>query len=332
MDGNKIVKASLAAVALCWICVGALSCDWTPERDNPLDPAGNNYQPPPKGAISGVVQNLTGLANLSDVMVTLTEDGRSQLTAGNGAYSFEDVPDGSHWVRVEKDGYASDSAQVATITGEIAVHNFRINELPIFDSVNVSSRVVAHLPGAPTLTVELYANIVDRDGDSLSIVVLFIGDTLATYGKRPTGLFTQTYGSSYFPNGISQLEGLPFVLVAEDTVGGVRVSDPRYIFRYLDAPILTSPISGSTVGPTPTLVWNFGTVEFPYVQNVRVYDDSNVLHWDSLMIASGVTQVTVTDSLDPTGGGGIVSYYWKTEVVDQFGNTSVSANSTFFVQ
>jgi hypothetical protein len=50
------------------------------------------------------------------------------------------------------------------------------------------------------------------------------------------------------------------------------------------------------------------------------------------MIASGVTQVTVTDSLDPTGGGGIVSYYWKTEVVDQFGNTSVSANSTFFVQ
>jgi hypothetical protein len=332
MDGNKIIMASLAALVLGWICLALLSCDWTPERDNPLDPAADNYEPPTKGSISGVVQNLTGLSNLSGVTVTLPPGGRSQMTGGDGAYDFEGVSNGSHWINIRKDGYAPDSAQVVVMTGEIAARNFRMNELPVFNSVNVSSQVEAHFPGPPTVTVTVYANIIDRDSDSLSVMVLFDGDTLATYDKWPIGSFTQTYGSSYFPTGISELEGLPFVLVAEDTAGGVSVSEPRYVFRYLDVPILTSPISGSTVGTTPTLVWNFSNVGFPYYQNVRVYQTGGPLEWDSLTIASGVTQVTVTSPLEPTGGGGPESYSWTTEIVDQFGNTSISATGLFFVQ
>jgi hypothetical protein len=332
MVGKKIMMAGLAAVVLGWICLGSLSCDWTPERDNPLDPAADNYEPPIKGSISGIVQNLTGLSNLSGVTVTLLEEERSQITGGDGAYDFEGVPDGNHWIRVNKDGYSSDSAQVMTVVGETAIHNFRMNELPKFDSVNVSSRVVAHLPGSPTVTVELYANINDRDSDVLSVMVLFSGDTLATYNSIPTGLFTYSYDTSSFHSGISELEGLPFVLVAEDTSGGISVSDPRYIFRYLDAPTLQSPVSFASVGPYPTLIWNFGTVSFPYLQNVRIRDNNEVPRWDSLMIADSVTQVTVTTPLPVTGGGAIEYYYWTTEIVDQFGNTSVSARGTFLVQ
>ena len=332
MEGKKFIMANLAAIVLCWICLGLQGCDWTPERDNPLDPAADNYEPPIKGSISGVVQNLTGQSNLSGVTVTLPPDGRSRITGGDGAYDFEGVSNGSHWINILKDGYEPDSAQVVVETGETTVRNFRMNELPIFNSLNVASHVEAHFPSPPTLTISLFANIIDRDGDSVSVMVLFDGDTLVTYENWATGAFSQSYGSPYFPGGITELEGLPFVLVAEDTSGGVSISDPGYVFRYLDAPILTSPISLSTVGPTPTLVWNFGNVGFSYYQNVRVHDNGGVLHWDSLMVESGETQVTVTTPLPATGGGAIEYYYWTTEIVDQFGNTSVSARGTFLVQ
>lgn len=332
MDGRNFLRTSLTTVILGCLCCVIQSCDWTPERDNPLDPASNNYEPPTKGSITGVVQNLTGSSNLSGVTVTMPPDVRSWITGSDGVYRFDGVTDGSHWVEVRKENYGADSALVNVVTGEVTVHNFRLNELPVFDSVNVSSHFVDNEPSPNVVFITVFANIIDRDGNLLSILVLFDGDTLATYQGQSTGVFSANYGSSYFSVPITALEGLPFVLVAADTSGGITASDPQYIFRYLDAANLTGPTGFQEVEPTPTLQWNFDNLSFPYLQNVRVYSfPNNVLRWDSLSIPSGVTQVTVTDSLESTGSGGVDSYYWTNERLDQHGNTSRSSQAFFLV-
>lgn len=333
MDGRNFLRTSLIMVILGWLCYGILSCDWTPERDNPLDPAADNYQPPTKGSIAGVVRNLFGSSPISGVTVTLPPDERSWITGGDGAYSFDGVPAGSHWVEVRKENYGADSALVDVVTSEVAVCNFRMNELPVFDSLNIASHLIDNEPSQDSLFISMFADIIDRDGNLLSIVVLFDGDTLATYPSQGTGIFSANYGSSYFSLPITALEGLPFVVMAEDTSGGVSASDQQYIFRYLGAAILSSPIGFAQVIPTPTLSWNLVNVGdgFPYHQNVTIYDNGGAVRWDSLSIPSGVTEVTVTDSLQLTNPPGPSSYHWTTEIVDQHGNTSLSLPAYFTV-
>ena len=344
MKRKAVSQLVVLIVLLGWICLNYFACEWTPERDNPLDPNSELYHPPSPGSITGEVHNLSGTSSLSGVWVSLESGGQGVVTASNGRYVIENVSDGLHWVRIRKDGYSDDSSQVSVQTDRIDTANFRMNALPVFDSVSVTLHRIYLYPLYDEY-VTICARITDSDQNistvtDTTILVLFEGDTLGKLNystNQITGSFT--FGKD-FPisdfSGISaqDIVGRPFTLIAIDQAGGNSISGSYSIVRYLDTPGVSYPVDLQTVStPMPTLIWVDPVLAFSYFQNVRVFSNTDAFVWDSLLIAPTIIQVTVTDSLLPTGiVSGIDHYYWTLEIMDLFGNTGQSRKAKFKVQ
>ena len=342
MKRKNVLSSVGVIVLLGWICLSYFACEWTPERDNPLDPNSELYQPPSLGSITGEVRNLSGTSSLSGVMVSLESDSQDVVTASNGKYLIENVADGPHWVSVHKEGYADSSAQVTVVTGQTSIADFRLNALPRFDSVSVTLHRIRVVP-SPDEFVTISARIIDIDMNISTLLVdtavlaVFEGDTIGNLNysnTQITGTFTfdRDFPIAELPISSSQdIIGRPFILTVIDQVGGFSISDPYSIARWLDIPNPISPIE-ITVGPNPTLVWDQYIVGFSYIQNIRVFDNIEILRWDSLSVSPGVVQVTVTDTLETTNETYPKYYYWTIEIVDLFGNTARSMNTKFYVQ
>jgi hypothetical protein len=345
MARKALLKCALVVVLLGWISLSYFACDWTPERDNPLDPNSDLYHPPTPGAITGEVRNLSGVAPLSGVMVSLESGAQGVVTASNGKYLIENISDGLHWVKVHKEGYSDDSSQFSAAAERIDTVNFRMNALPSFDSVSVTLHRI-HLGGTSyDEYVTIYARIIDMDGNvstatDTTVLVLFESDTLgkldySSIQTSGTYSYDKNFLISVFHLATTQdIIGRPFTLVAKDQANGICVSGPYSIVRYIqDAPLVYTPNNENVFTPFPTLDWDYYGTSFSYHQNARVFDNNNTLVWDSLSIEPLVTQVTVTDSLLPTTGieGNPTSYYWNLEIVDLFGNTIRSRKLIFWV-
>jgi hypothetical protein len=333
MGRKNFARLAMVALFLGWVCMSHFGCEWAPERENPLDPGSDSYVPPQKGSIRGKVQNLAGSSSLPDVLVTLIPDGRTTLTGGDGIYLFEGVVDGIHWVMVEKQNYAADSAQVNAAVGEVDTADFRMNALPQFDSVSVTSHHIFDLFN-DIQYASVFARMSDQDMNLANITIQVMFDDIfigVLNAQEVPGDYARDFQDTEFPSGnLHEVVGKPFALIATDPDSGVTIAQPYYLIRILDLAFVISPVGFQYVGPTPTLEWEPYSAQFVYRHNVRVFQDNGLMVWDSLDIDKAVTQVMVTDSLPPTGGE-LNHYYWTVEIVDEFQNMALSEEATFQV-
>lgn len=340
MEKKISAPTMVVVILLGWICLCYLACEWTPQRDNPLDPNSELYHPLSPGSIAGVVRNLSGSSLLPGVVVNLESGSQGVVTGSDGSYLIENVADGQHWVRIHKEGYAEDSTQVTVSTGVTSTADFHMNALPYFDSVSVTLHRIRVVPSYDEY-VTIYSRIIDIDGNisillpDTAVLAIFEGDTIGklNYSSSQTSgtfSFGRDFPISELVSNSQDIVGRPFTLIAIDQTRAFRISEPYSVARWLDVPNPVYPMNQQAV-PTPTLIWDPYSAAFSYVQNTRIFDNLDALVWDSLSIASGVVQVTVSDSLLTTNSTYPIYYYWTIEVVDIFGNAARSMKATFYV-
>ncbi len=332
---NKIIIAGLGiTVLLGWIAIGQWGCEWTPERDNPLDPNSDLFNP----VLTGEVTNLAN-EPVSQAMVTLQPEGAVAVTGNDGVYRFEGVDLGEYTLTVQKMDHVGDTVDVNIASGGTTTQDFQINALPQFDSISVTTHYISFIT-TNYIYVAMEAWMINPDGNTLedSVLALFEEDTLGYLNNSPVQVNFFSYNfaidtafANIDPFNLELLVGRPFSLIAYDSRGGVAVSRPLQVIRFIEPPLTNSPNSGEPVGSKPTLNWDLYDVEYELLQNVRVHDDADDLVWDSLAIPREVVEITVTDSLQITGTPGPAFYYWTLEIVDIFGNTSRSRKLTFTV-
>ena len=172
---RKIIITGLGmTVFVGWIVIGPWGCEWTPERDNPLDPNSNSFNP----VLTGEVTNLAN-APVSQAIVTLHPEGDAAVTGDDGVYRFEGVDLGEYTLTVQKTDHVGDTVGVNIISGGTVVQDFQINALPVFDSVSVTSHYIEQLP-VYNIHINITAKITDSDGipSGDSVLALFEEDTL----------------------------------------------------------------------------------------------------------------------------------------------------------
>lgn len=326
---KTIIFTSLGiTVFVGWIIIGQWGCEWTPERDNPLDPGSNLFNP----VLTGEVRDLANTP-VSRAIVTLHPEGNAVVTGDDGVYHFECVDLGEYTLTVQKADYVEDTVTVDIVSGGTTTQDFLINALPLFDSVSVTSHNVYNLP-QHNRHISVYCKITDPDENEslVSIMVIFEDDTLGFLQYDGlTEIFTKNFLDTTFSViSFQDIVGRPFTLVATDTSGSYSISGSYYTHRFLDIPNVISPVDDQ-VGQTPTLYWESLSSYFSYFQNIRIFDNDGILVWDTLAVDAMITQVTVTDSLQFTSPPGPDNYYWTLEVIDLYGNTSVSQEAIFWV-
>jgi hypothetical protein len=328
MKKTIIIAGMGMAVFVGWIILGPWGCEWTPERDNPLDPNSNSFNP----VLTGEVTNLAN-TSISQAIVTLHPEGVAVVTGDDGVYRFEGVDLGEYALTVQKMDHVGDTVTVNIVSGGITTQDFQINALPVFDSVSVTSHNIYSLP-QHNRHVTVYCMITDPDENKslVSIMVLFEDDTLGFLQyDGVTGIFSRNFLDTTFSViSFQDIVGRPFTLIATDTSDSYSMSESYYTNRFLDIPNVISPVYDQ-VGRIPTLYWENFSNYFSYFQNIRIFDDDRILVWDTLAVDAAVTQVIVTDSLQLTSPPGPDNYYWTLEIIDLYGNTSVSQEAIFWV-
>ena len=105
------------------------------------------------GSISGLVKNSQTSELLSGVRVTLSPGGTSQITTGDGAFSFEDLKSGEYSLTFSKDGFEDESSKVSVKTGVSS--NVQITMDPIQPKLSVSANVLSFGEDATTLSLDI---------------------------------------------------------------------------------------------------------------------------------------------------------------------------------
>lgn len=105
------------------------------------------------GSISGLVKNSQTSELLTGVRVTLSPGGTSQITAEDGAFSFEELKSGEYSLTFSKDGFEDESSKVSVKTGVSA--NVQITMAPIQPKLNVSTNVLSFGEEATTLSLDI---------------------------------------------------------------------------------------------------------------------------------------------------------------------------------
>lgn len=105
------------------------------------------------GSISGLVKNSQTSELLSGVRVTLSPGGTSQITAEDGAFSFEELKSGEYSLTFSKDGFEDESSKISVKTGVSA--NVQITMAPIQPKLSVSTNALSFGEDATTLSLDI---------------------------------------------------------------------------------------------------------------------------------------------------------------------------------
>jgi hypothetical protein len=335
---KTILIAGLGITVLAgWIAIGPWGCEWTPERDNPLDPGSDLFNP----ILTGEVRNLANTP-VSQAIVTLYPEGNAVVTSDDGVYRFEGVDLGEYTLTVQKTDHVDDTVDVDITFGGTTTQELYINALPVFDSVSVTSHnIEQEFTNDVYVTVEAWIYNGDGDPSMDSVLVVFEDDTLGYLNNTQTidhhGIFHCDFGidtafTNIDPFSLELILGRAFLLTVFDFQGGLNNSDPSCLIRFLEPPFTNNPSGPGPYPQAPTFDWDLYDVEFEFLQNLHVFDNIGDLVWDSLSIAPDVIQVTATSSLPPTQPTGPLFYYWTLEIVDIFGNTTRSQELIFEVE
>lgn len=312
-------------------------CSFDAERDNPLDPKSDNYQP--SARLEGNVTMLNDSIPIAGAAVTLYPDSITLYTGQNGHYSIDRLEAGDYTVALEHPNFFSMSCSVKIFPGQTNTQNFNMNALPSFDSVSITSqRYIFNSFLEYFYKLKVFANISDPDGGLRdSAVVVWSGGYSANLSRQPgTSFYIVLLDTNNFIGSeVENMLGIQFIVQATDISGGTAQSNPFQLVRIIKSIIRPHRPSGTSSG-NPTFEWSRALsppIEFDdYIYRLFVYNETQpeMVRYeaviDSVTDTIAITYVMNDDTLDAG------SYSWRVQVEDSFGNFSRCEKAYFDVQ
>lgn len=105
------------------------------------------------GSISGIVKDIQTNEVLQNVKVTMSPGGESQLTGGDGLFSFEELEQTEYTISFVKDGYNDESQKVVVKPGMSS--SVQISMMPVLPELHVSTNLLDFNEQLSTLSVDI---------------------------------------------------------------------------------------------------------------------------------------------------------------------------------
>lgn len=273
--------------------------------------------------------------------VIITEHGKFSLTDTEGSAQLDDIPPGEVWVTAYRTKpmdpvYASDSLLVSVHPGALTYASFRLDAMPSFIEVAVTSNGYGYSLNSIIHKVRLKARAEDPDGRTDVQYVTYhftipesqitLHDTLRWFGDQDSTYWWTEIPSEVFPGGnIDNAQNAPFYFEAFDSDSNSVLAEGSLLKVIHDFPNV-DPIQ---VNPQnqPTIAWYYywrdefvDTTQFNYLLRITKDDIEPVVVYDTLLVPISQSNPShqVAEVLDEG------SYYFYIWVIDRFGNFSRS--------
>ena len=306
-------------------CVGDVA------HDNPLDPQSPRYTG--TGAFLGKVTllNLSGIgvaaAHISTNPTTL-----SIISDSSGNFVFPQIALGTYDVIATKDLFVPETLHVSIGTGEQQSVVFALDGYPQVASAKILTSKIDEWWPNPAYFAYLTTEITDPNGIADLDSAWFCVDSILfplTYSVTEKN-FQLTLTSYQLPsNTLEWLVGKPLTIVARDREYSTSTSAPFYVTRTVEEEATpTFPSSQDTASASPLFQWTAPDARFIYTYSlsvVRVDAGTETVVWSQDNIGSHLLSYQYPSVLDQG------SYFWTIAVVDEYGNSARSKESSFVV-
>lgn len=327
-------RSKAVLILLSFLALTLSHCAPDAPHDNPNDPASPKYNP--DGVLAGKVLTLGApYFGIPNALVVILQDSAAAITAADGSFEFRNAPTGIVTVVVTKQGYLSDTLQVALQMQKSVDTLVHLDALPqIINPQVITSKVDQWWPG-PVYSAFVTADVNDPDGISdINPDSVFVQVDSLTF---PLGysLLNRNWQASIqatsLPNrDIQWLVSKQLLVIAYDREKGMGMSQPFYITRIIEPePLPLLPNNSDTIHTAfPQFTWGSPGVSYDYTYVLQLYlitagTPSQV--GNSVTLNSGIQAYDFPDSL-PNG-----QYFWTIALVDGFGNSSRSKEAPFAV-
>ena len=344
------MKTSELSIILSIILIIAISgCSIDAERDNPLDPKGVNYNP--IASLSGTIMRLNSNEPIPGVSLYLSPGSFAAYTDEDGYYYLAGGLSGDFTLLITHPEYKDIETQVSLSSGSNTTADFKLDALPVFDSVSVTSQriLVDDLEEDYDYFVHIHVSLRDPDGssdiDSGRVECSYLDQVLEIENGSGSEYDT-VLTENQFPDGeINNMLGIHFELIFIDKTDDTLTAPPQEIQMVFDFSL--DPVApdqrygtGSLQTGNPIFQWDIPdyNVLLEHFYTLKVFRDNGQLSYEKL-ISEGCENYTIDDSvffvekyelLDDTLSIG--DYNWTLQLEDSFGNFTRSAATEFVIQ
>jgi hypothetical protein len=315
----------------------ALDCADAP-RDNPLDPFSPGYVS--EATLSGTVLLKNQGTPISLAQVRVLEDGISVMSDSTGHFSFPRLSTGSLTVVCSRAGFTPDTQRVTLTNRATQSLTFLLNGAPIVLLQSILTHKIDQYYPSAQYYVDVSADVTDPNGitdlDSVSFAVSTYSFPMS-YDPTAKQFQARIFKYDFPTNTIEWLVGRPLHIVSKDLSGALDTSAAFYVYRIIETgatPLYPSSFNNDTTGGTPLLKWLLSTDTFTYSYTLtisRVDAGTQTVVWEVANVNSLLAQYQY-----PTDGSVAPlpawNYVWYVTVVDEFGNSCRSKESSFVVQ
>jgi hypothetical protein len=307
-------------------------------HDNPLDPLSPDYSG--EGMLSGTITVKDRDIPVSSAQIRVLEDAVAVTSDSLGRYSFRRLTPGTATVVCTKDNFSPDTQRVALTSGGAQSLNFALNGAPVVLSQEILTRKVDQYYPSPQYFVDVSADVTDPNGiTDLDSVYFGVTSLLfpMTYDLTTKQFQVRVFKYDLPTNTIEWLVGKPLTIVSRDRSGARNTGEAFYVSRVIETgatPVYPSSLNNDTTSGTPLLKWSAPAVTFSFTYTLgmsRIDAGIPTPIWAVANINSQLSeyQYSGTGSEPPLSAG---NYAWTVTVVDEFGNSSRSKESSFVVQ
>ena len=323
-------------------------CSVDAERDNPLDPKGDIYNPP--ASISGKVTRLNTEDPIPGVVLFLSPGSFASYTDESGNYSIAADIAQVFDLLITHPQYKDIETQVELFRNSPVSADYKMDALTKIDSVLVTSQRIGIDDFGDTFEylVNVEVEISDADGssdlDSSTVECSFL-EQLIEMENGGGSEFILSISDEMFPGGdIENMIGVEFEIRLIDKSGDTLTEPPREINAIFDFSL--DPIEPGSNGVygvvdngNPTFDWTVTDyrIILDHYFRIEVFRDNGQLRYER-QLWEGVENFTVNaplnhyyfDFLDDTLDIG--TYYWTIQLENAFGDFTRSAKILFDVQ
>lgn len=307
-------------------------------RDNPLDPLSPYYAS--EAAVSGSVSLKNVGTPVQFAQIRTLEDGISATSDAAGHFAFGHLSLGKQTLVCTKENFAPDTQRVTLASGAFQTVTFVLNGAPVVLFKNILTRKIDQYYPSPQYYVDVSANITDPNGvTDLDSVWFRVDSLLFPMDYVPSTKLFQVRVFKYdLPtNTIQWLVGKPLYIVSKDRSRAVNTSEFFLVTRVIEygaTPVSPSSANSDTTNGTPILKWAPPSVTFNYTYTLTISRDdagTQTVVWTQADLSSIYEEYPYpTDgSVQPLSRG---NYLWAVTIVDEFGNSCRSKESSFVVR
>jgi hypothetical protein len=315
----------------------AFACADAP-RDNPLDPLSPSYVG--EASLTGYVyvKNLGTPVSLAQIRVL--EEGVSVMSDSSGQFVLPRLALGTVTVVCSKQHFTPDTQRVVLAGRGTRSLTFPLNGAPVvLLQYIVTTKIDQYYP-SPQYYVDVSAEVTDPNGITDLDSVWFAFTTYSfpmDYVPTVRQFQTRVFKYEIPTNTVEWLVGEPLHIVSRDLSRALDTSEAFYVTRVIEnaaTPTFPSAANNDTTSGTPLLKWIPPTMTFTcsYTLTIsRVDAGTQTVVWSASNINSLLEQYQYpTDGSASSLGSG--NYVWTVTIVDEFGNSSRSKESSFVVR